>query len=341
MVVPQELKLPSTVSRAPVATANASCTISLFGVSEVGPEIGIADINHPKRGGERLSGPARGARWCRGLTRGWLTGSCSRCLGDQYSSKVLQRRRRPAAFSEVRTHSAHLNDAQRGAGRNFASKGLGVRVPLAPPLVTVGLPLLGSCIFQPVQQKVQQSRPPASSGTPEPRLSSSLAGGPWPQIQQPVRHAIARRRGCSGRSAMTPAWRPVSATAATREARLRPSVLVSHRCQLQSVESGPDKAGRSRLDRGGAAGIVMPPGSKRPWAPTDAGGEDTGGLGLSYLVATQSGRRHHKARRRPQREPYDPAVNDVDVIHHTAIYAMGQTTTGQLSRCIQRPPPVP
>jgi hypothetical protein len=40
-----------------------------------------------------------------------------------YSSKVQQCRRHPAMFSELRTHSARLNDAQRGACREFASKG--------------------------------------------------------------------------------------------------------------------------------------------------------------------------------------------------------------------------
>jgi hypothetical protein len=47
-----------------------------------------------------------------------------------YSSKVQQCRRHPAMFSELRTHSARLNDAQRGACREFASKGLGGSSPL-------------------------------------------------------------------------------------------------------------------------------------------------------------------------------------------------------------------
>jgi hypothetical protein len=69
----------------------------------------------------------------------------------EYSSKVQQRRRHSAMFSEVRTCLLSLNDAQRDPCRHFASKGLGVRVPLAPPLVRVGLPLLGCCTFRPVQ----------------------------------------------------------------------------------------------------------------------------------------------------------------------------------------------
>jgi hypothetical protein len=39
------------------------------------------------------------------------------------------------------------NDVQRCPLRHFASKGLGVRVPLAPPLVRVRLPLLRGCTF--------------------------------------------------------------------------------------------------------------------------------------------------------------------------------------------------
>ncbi len=58
----------------------------------------------------------------------------------EYSSKVQQRRRHSAMFSEVRTCLLSLNDAQRDRCRHFASKGLGVRVPLAPLLVTAGLP---------------------------------------------------------------------------------------------------------------------------------------------------------------------------------------------------------
>jgi hypothetical protein len=53
----------------------------------------------------------------------------------EYSSKVQQRRRHSAMFSEVRTCLLSLNDAQRDPCRHFASKGLGVRVPLAPLLV--------------------------------------------------------------------------------------------------------------------------------------------------------------------------------------------------------------
>jgi hypothetical protein len=80
----------------------------------------------------------------------------------EYSSKVQQRRRHSAMFSEVRTCLLSLNDAQRDPCRHFASKGLGVRVPLAPPLVRAGLPLLFSCTFGPVQQEVQQQNALAS-----------------------------------------------------------------------------------------------------------------------------------------------------------------------------------
>jgi hypothetical protein len=52
--------------------------------------------------------------------------------GHEYSSKVQQRRRYSALSSGVHPHSARLNDAERGPCRHFASKGLGVRVPLAP-----------------------------------------------------------------------------------------------------------------------------------------------------------------------------------------------------------------
>src|SRR5215207_11549978 len=41
----------------------------------------------------------------------------------------------------------------------FASKGLRVRVPLAPPLVRAVLPLLCCCTFEAVQHKVQQFNP--------------------------------------------------------------------------------------------------------------------------------------------------------------------------------------
>jgi hypothetical protein len=55
-------------------------------------------------------------------------------FGHQYSSKVQQRDRHSAMFNELWAHSSRLNEAQRGACRDFASKGLGVRVPLAPPI---------------------------------------------------------------------------------------------------------------------------------------------------------------------------------------------------------------
>jgi hypothetical protein len=53
----------------------------------------------------------------------------------EYSSKVQQRPRYSALSSGVQPHSARLNDAEREPCRHFASKGLGVRVPLAPPCV--------------------------------------------------------------------------------------------------------------------------------------------------------------------------------------------------------------
>src|SRR5829696_8849764 len=92
-------------------------------------------------------------------------------LPVEYSSKVQQRPRCSALSSGVRPHAARLNGTERGPCLHFASKGLRVRVPLAPPLVRPGLPLLGGCTFWSVQQKVQQSRPPANffcSLRPEP-----------------------------------------------------------------------------------------------------------------------------------------------------------------------------
>ena len=78
---------------------------------------------------------------CPGVVHGGVAGSPGLADGllrslpwrIMYSSKVQQRRRNPPMFSELRTHSSRLNEAQRGACRDFASKGLGVRVPLAPP----------------------------------------------------------------------------------------------------------------------------------------------------------------------------------------------------------------
>ena len=54
---------------------------------------------------------------------------------QKYSSKVQQQCRRSAWLTAASPRSTSLIEAQRGAGPNFASKGLGVRVPLAPPLV--------------------------------------------------------------------------------------------------------------------------------------------------------------------------------------------------------------
>jgi len=104
-------------------------------------------------------------------------------LPVEYSSKVQQRPRCSAVPSVVRPHSARLNDIERALCRNFASKGLGVRVPLAPPLVRVGLPLLGGCAFRSVQQKVEQSRPlvsfyscgPATGSRPFSICTTSIA----------------------------------------------------------------------------------------------------------------------------------------------------------------------
>jgi hypothetical protein len=53
---------------------------------------------------------------------------------NKYSSKVQQCPRRSARSNEVRTHSARFNNTKRGQCHDFASKGLGVRVPLAPPI---------------------------------------------------------------------------------------------------------------------------------------------------------------------------------------------------------------
>jgi hypothetical protein len=52
----------------------------------------------------------------------------------EYSTKVQQRHRRPVRFSEPPSHPSRLNEPQRGACHHFASKGLRVRVPLAPPV---------------------------------------------------------------------------------------------------------------------------------------------------------------------------------------------------------------
>ena len=71
-------------------------------------------------------GCARRRHGLPGLTDGLLRSLPWRIM---YSSKVQQRRRNPPMFSELRTHSSRLNEAQRGACRHFASKGLGVRVP--------------------------------------------------------------------------------------------------------------------------------------------------------------------------------------------------------------------
>ena len=52
----------------------------------------------------------------------------------EYSSKVQQRRCYSALSSGAHPHSARLSDAEREPCRHFASKGLRVRVPLAPPI---------------------------------------------------------------------------------------------------------------------------------------------------------------------------------------------------------------
>jgi uncharacterized protein len=58
---------------------------------------------------------------------------------------------------ETAASSSQLWIATSRRGRAGAATGmLGVRVPLAPPLVSDGLPLLGWGTFRPVQQKVQQ-----------------------------------------------------------------------------------------------------------------------------------------------------------------------------------------
>jgi hypothetical protein len=53
---------------------------------------------------------------------------------SMYSSKVQQCPRYSALSSGVRPHSARLNSTERYPCLHFASKGLRVRVPLAPPL---------------------------------------------------------------------------------------------------------------------------------------------------------------------------------------------------------------
>jgi hypothetical protein len=75
-------------------------------------------------------------------------------------STKLQQRTRDLAVPTVPIRDwLGMNGAQRDPLRHFASKGLGVRVTLAPPLVRAGLPLLGGCTFWSVQQKVQQPDP--------------------------------------------------------------------------------------------------------------------------------------------------------------------------------------
>jgi hypothetical protein len=98
-------------------------------------------------------------------------GACTPCTQAQRlertCSSKLQQRTRDLAFLDAPIRGwLGTNDAQRGPLHHFASKGLGVRVPLAPPLVRVSLPLLRGCTFLPVQQKVQQSRPPVNCAVP-------------------------------------------------------------------------------------------------------------------------------------------------------------------------------
>jgi hypothetical protein len=76
---------------------------------------------------------------------------------NKYSSKVQQCPRHSVRSNGVRTHSSRLNEAQRGVCRDFASKGLGVRVPLAPQ----SLPICDSTRTLMVSALQQDSLPPA------------------------------------------------------------------------------------------------------------------------------------------------------------------------------------
>jgi hypothetical protein len=64
-----------------------------------------------------------------GLRQRWVSETTS-----QYSSEVQQCPRYSTLSSGVRPHSTRLNNAEREPCLHFASKGLGVRVPLAPPI---------------------------------------------------------------------------------------------------------------------------------------------------------------------------------------------------------------
>jgi hypothetical protein len=81
---------------------------------------------------------------------------------NKYSSKVQQCPRRSARSNEVRTHSARFNNTKRGQCHDFASKGLGVRVPLAPLLVGMHLPLLSCCTSRAGTAVSTAIGPPAS-----------------------------------------------------------------------------------------------------------------------------------------------------------------------------------
>ena len=61
-------------------------------------------------------------------------GLCKRSLAGTCSSKVQQQWRNPAMVDATIRGWPGVNDAQRAPRRHFASKGLGVRVPLAPPI---------------------------------------------------------------------------------------------------------------------------------------------------------------------------------------------------------------
>jgi hypothetical protein len=104
---------------------------------------------------------------------------------NKYSSKVQQCPRRSARSNEVRTHSARFNNTKRGQCHDFASKGLGVRVPLAPPYFPLS-DLFSRLVGDLNSEHLQQQTAAAGLSSWSKLRDATRSNGPGHQLQVDV-----------------------------------------------------------------------------------------------------------------------------------------------------------